>query len=46
MYDMYVCIISWELARRGMRRGAVQAGTRGRGNAVGLTSIVDWRQFF
>ena len=42
-------VISCELSRRGVRRGAAEAGrspARGRGNAVGLTSIMDRGKFF
>ena len=39
-------VISCELARRGVRHGAAEASARERGNAVGLTSILDRRQFF
>jgi len=42
-------VISCELVRRGVRRGATEAsrnGACGHGNAVGLTSVVDQGQFF
>jgi len=32
-------VISCQLARQGVRRGADESSVRGRGNAVGLTSI-------
>jgi len=43
-------VISCELSRRGVRRGTAEAAAQssacGRGNAVGLTSIMDRGKFF
>ena len=43
-------VISCQLSRRGVRRGAAEAAAQssacGRGNAVGVTSIMDRGKFF
>jgi len=39
-------VISCELSRRGAAEAAAQSSACGRGNAVGLTSIIDRGKFF